>query len=117
MIALTDAAEILLHLPATDMRKSFDGLCGIVRQALGREPTDGSFFVFVNGRRDRVKILHWERDGFELWYRRLEEGTIEPLVDAQGQISATLAATELTMLLSGVALRSINRRKRYRRAA
>lgn len=116
MIALTAHSEILLKLGPTDLRKSFDGLCGLVRNEFGREPTDGSFFVFVNGRRDRVKILHWERDGFELWYRRLEQGTIETVHNTDNSITATIDATQLAMLLSGIAL-DAKRRKRFRLGA
>lgn len=116
MITLTANSPILLKLGATDMRKSFDGLCGIVRNEFGCEPTNGSFFVFVNARRDRVKILHWERDGFELWYRRLEQGTIETIRNPDNTVSASIDSTQLAMLLSGIALDS-TRRKRFRQGA
>ena len=70
MIAIPSGADIYLCTAATDMRKSFDGLSGIVRAEFGREPADGSLFLFINRRRDRLKILHWEEGGFVLWYKR-----------------------------------------------
>lgn len=117
MITPPAAANIFVYSEPTDMRKSFDGLSGLVRSALGREPTDGSYFLFVNRRRDRVKILYWDRDGLALWYKRLEAGTFEMLDAGESQTSVRIDATELAMLLSGVSLESIKRRKRYRPAA
>ena len=72
MIAIPSGASIFLCLAATDMRKSFDGLTGLVRSEFCREPNDGSLFLFINRRRDRIKILYWEVGGFALWYKRLE---------------------------------------------
>jgi hypothetical protein len=75
-----------VHLPPTDLRKSFDGLTGLVRSAFQADPRDGSWFLFFNHRRDRVKILAWEPDGFSIWYKRLKAGTFETLrVVADGQ--------------------------------
>ena len=117
MIAIPSGASIYLCTSATDMRKGFDGLSGIIRTEFGREPNDGSLFLFINRRRDRIKILHWEAGGFELWYKRLEAGTFEQVTSRNGQSVVTIDATELTMLLSGVSLQSVKRRKRYGREA
>ena len=117
MIAIPSAATIYLCTSVTDMRKSFDGLSGIVRSEFGREPNDGSLFLFINRRRDRIKILHWEEGGFVLWYKRLEAGTFETITSHNDQSVVTIDATELNMLLSGISLSSINRRKRYGRDA
>jgi len=113
MIAIPSAATIYLCTSVTDMRKSFDGLSGIVRSQFGREPDDGSLFLFINRRRDRIKILHWEEGGFVLWYKRLEAGTFETITSQNDQLVVTIDATELNMLLSGISLQSIKRRKRY----
>ncbi len=72
MIAIPSGVSIFLCTTATDMRKSFDGLTGLVRSKFSREPNDGSLFLFINRRRDRIKILHWEAGGFALWYKTLE---------------------------------------------
>ena len=72
MIAIPSGVSIFLCTTATDMRKSFDGLTGLVRSEFSREPNDGSLFLFINRRRDRIKILYWEAGGFALWYKNLE---------------------------------------------
>lgn len=74
MFGLTAATHIYLYRGVCDMRKSFDGLCGIVRSDLGADPLSGSLFVFVNRCRNMVKLLYWDRDGLALWYKRLERG-------------------------------------------
>jgi len=106
-------AVLLYRLP-TDMRKSFCGLSGIIRDQLGCEPTDGTLFLFINRRRDRLKALYWDRDGLALWYKRLEAGTFERIDRGDGQVVA-IDATELAMLLGGVSLTAV-RRRRFRRA-
>lgn len=115
MISLPTRGDIFLYNAPTDMRKSFDGLTGIVRSELGREPTDGSLFLFLNRRQDRVKMLFWEGDGFVLVYKRLERGTFERI--AREGASARIDATELAMLLGGVSLKTVKRRKRWSDAA
>lgn len=116
MIALSPNQPIFLCTAATDMRKSFCGLSGIVRAQFGREPTDGSLFLFINRRRDRLKILYWDRDGLALWYKRLEAGTFEALGAECGQASLEIDATQLALLLAGVSLESAQRRKRFKAA-
>lgn len=97
------------------MRKSFDGLSGIVRQHFEQPLMSGDIFIFINKRRDRIKLLKWDVTGFAIYYKRLEKGTFEiPPCDAQQQ-SVELKWTELVMLLEGIELKSIKRRKRYRR--
>jgi len=116
MIAVPSDANLFLYRQPTDMRKSFDGLAGIVRNELGREPTDGSWFLFINRRQDRIKILHWDRDGLALWYKRLEAGTFER-VPGEGGPAVQIDATELSMLLGGMSLTAAKRRKRFTKAA
>lgn len=116
MLSIPSSAAIYLHTRPTDMRKSFDGLCGIVRTDFARDPTDGSLFLFVNRRQDRIKLLHWDRDGLVLWYKRLESGTFEIIRADDGSPAVEIDATQLAMLLGGVSLDSVRRRKRYRRA-
>jgi transposase len=105
--------RIFLHVPATDLRKSFDGLSGLVRSAFGADPCDGSWYLFFNRRRDRVKILYWDRDGLALWYKRLESGTFEALRAVGDSATLELDVTQLTLLLNGVTLASAVRRKRF----
>ena len=94
-----------------DMRKGFDSLAALVREALGHDPRTGHLFLFLGRGRDRLKILYWDRDGFALWYKRLEEGTFRlPACDGK---SVELKASELAMLLEGIDLRSLRRRRRF----
>jgi len=113
MIAISPGASIYLCTTATDMRKSFDGLSGLVRSEFRREPNDGSLFLFINRRRDRIKILYWETGGFSIWYRRLESGTLENITGRNDESVVRIDATELSMLLAGISLQSVKRRKRF----
>ena len=110
MIAFGPSQRYFLYREATDMRKSFDGLCGLVRSGLARDPLSGDVFVFVNRRRTHIKLLVWDRSGFALYYKRLEAGTFElPASPRQGP----LRWDQLVLMLEGVSLRSVRYRKRY----
>ena len=109
--------RVFLCTSTTDMRKGFDTLAVVVREGLGCDPLSGHLFLFVGRRRDRLKILYWDRDGYALWYKRLEQGTFRMPVAKPDAASVELKASELAMLLEGIDLRSIKRRKRFRRPA
>jgi len=99
------------------MRRSFDGLAQLVREFLGADPLSGHLFVFRSKRGDRLKLLYWDEDGYAIWYKRLEQGTFRfPQAAADGY-GVALRAADLAMLLDGVDLDSVKRRKRYRRPA
>lgn len=122
MLSLPPSVRVFLCLRPTDMRRSFDGLCAMVEELLQRDPFSGHLFVFVNRRSDRVKLLYWDRDGFAIWYKRLEEGTITlhasppPEEDGdQEREGVEVRASDLAMLLDGIDLSSVKRRKRYKR--
>jgi transposase len=104
--------RVYLCTSPADMRKGFDTLAAMVRDYLGYDPLSGHLFLFVGRSRDRMKILYWDRDGFALWYKRLEEGTFRLPSRNTGK-SVELKASELAMLLAGIDLTSIRRRKRY----
>ncbi len=114
MIALPTSTSIFLYSQPTDMRKSFCGLSGIVRSELGREPNDGSLFLFINRRKDRLKGLYWDTDGMILFYKLLETGTFER-IESGDRPAVSIDAAELSMLLSGIDIQSARRRKRFRR--
>jgi transposase len=121
MLSLTLPGRVFLCTLPTDMRKSFDSLTGLVRQQLGQDPLSGDLFVFRSKRGDRVKLLYWNDDGYALWYTRLEEGTFPwPAADGTrtpvGAHGLTLRPAELAMLLDGIELTDVRRRKRYRRS-
>jgi transposase len=115
MLSIPPSVSMFLYTQPTDMRKGFDGLSGIVRGELAADPLDGSLFLFVNRRRDRLKILHWDGTGYWLYYKLLEAGTFE-VIAAEGK-SLQIDSTQLAMLLGGISLVSVKRRKRYRRAS
>lgn len=97
------------------MRKSFNGLSGIVNQYFNHPLLSGDVFIFINKRRDRIKLLMWDVTGFALYYKRLEQGTFElPKIEAD-QVSCEMNWRDLAMLLEGVKLNSIKMRKRYGR--
>jgi transposase len=115
MLSLSLPVEIYLAVEPADMRKAFDGLLALAVEHLGRDPLSGGLFVFVNRRRDRMKLLYWDGDGIAIWAKRLEAGTFQmPAVNAQAK-SVALSATELTLLLRGIDLGSVRQRRRYRR--
>jgi len=107
--------RVFLCTSPTDMRKGFDTLAALVRDALGYDPLSGHLFLFIGRRRDRLKILYWDRDGFALWYKRLEQGTFRMPASRPEATSIELRASELAMLLEGIDLRSIKRRRRFAR--
>jgi transposase len=115
---LPASVRVYLCLTPCDMRKSFDSLHALVREHLELDAFAGHLFVFLSRRCDRVKILYWDRDGFALWSKRLEEGTYAvPLGDSAVERQREITAQELGALLSGIDLRQAARRKRYRRVA
>jgi transposase len=117
MIHLPASVRVYLCLTPCDMRKSFDSLQSLVREHLELDAFAGHLFVFASRRRDRVKILYWDRDGFAVWSKRLEEGTYAvPFGDDGGERRREITAQELGALLSGIDLSTAKRRKRYGRA-
>ena len=116
MIHLPASVRVYLCLAPCDMRKSFDSLQALVREHLELDAFAGHLFVFTSRRKDRVKILYWDRDGFAVWSERLEEGPYAvPLGDGGTERWREITAQELGALLSGIDLSTAKRRKRYRR--
>ena len=106
------AAKIYLCLEPTDMRKSFDTLAALVREHLHGDPLSGTWFVFRGKQGNRLKILYWDRDGYALWNKRLEQGTFEfPKVIGEAA-GISITPTELSLILDGVSLNA-RRRPRY----
>lgn len=113
MIGLPENLPIYLCTEPVDFRKGFDGLTGIVTAQLGYGVTDGALFLFVNRKRDRIKALWWETGGLTLWYRRLEQGTVELPKPGSDASHITIDSVELAMWIAGVSLKSARvRRKR-----
>jgi transposase len=117
MFSIT-SARYFLYRQSTDMRKSFDGLCGLITSELGQNPMSGDLFIFLNKPRNRIKMLRWEPGGFVLFYKRLEKGTFlrpEPLQSlplntaSKGQIDYP----ELVMMVSGISIEKARKRTRF----
>lgn len=108
MLALTTAIRIFLYRAPCDMRKSFDGLCGLIRCELDADPLSGSLFVFINRRRNMIKSLYWDRDGFAIWFKRLEKGrfNLPDIANSDGRIDRL----QLTLLLEGVVPKKVSKR-------
>ena len=107
--------RIWLAVQPADMRCGFDRLAELAQAVTDQNPMDGHLFLFRGRNGDRLKILRWDRDGWSLWYKRLEEGTFKlPRFDEKAK-SVELRASELAMLLDGIDLKSVRRVKRYSR--
>jgi transposase len=109
--------RVYLCTAPADMRKGFDSLAALVREYLGHDPLCGHLFLFIGRAKDRMKILYWDKDGFAIWYKRLEAGTFRVPGAKGGSPSVELKASELAMILDGIDLASIKRRKRFARSA
>jgi transposase len=102
-----------LYRKETDMRKGFDSLCGIILNELGKQVMDGDAFIFINRPRTHIKLLVWEKGGFTIFYRRLEQGTFEvPAFDLDAK-SLQMTSDQLNFILQGVSLKTIKYRSRY----
>lgn len=115
MLSIPAPTRVFLCTAPTDLRKSFDGLHGLVVEVLHQDPLSGDWFVFLNRRRDRLKILAWEQDGFSIWYKQLQAGTFALPAPGQGAC-LSLTSAQLALILSGIDLRQTRPRKRYQRA-
>ena len=132
MLTFSRTTRVFLAVEPTDMRKGFDGLFALVENVIREDPFSGHLFVFRNRRRDRLKILWWDRDGLAIFYKRIERGAFQFPTDAavrktkpSAEISRScdisprceIRADELALLLEGIDLASVKRRKRYERPA
>jgi len=111
MITFGPTHRYFLYREPADMRKGFDGLSGLVTRGLGRDPLSGDVFVFINRRRTHVKLLVWDRSGFVLYYKRLEEGTFEraKMPAADGACSWH----QLVLMMEGISVQKMRHRKRF----
>lgn len=117
MIHLPASVRVYLCLTPTDMRRSFDGLHALVRDHLQLDAFAGHLYIFSNRRKDRLKVLYWDRDGFAVWAKRLEEGSFAIPSGEAGSTRIEITTEELGAVLSGIDLQQATKRKRYRRDA
>ena len=117
MMGLTTSVRVFVCTHPADMRRSFDGLSGMAQNIMKQDPLSGALFVFRNRNRDRLKIMYWDKDGLAIWYKRLEKGSFQLPTDMQSKderpASAEITTEELSMLLGGIDLANVKRRKRY----
>ncbi len=116
MLTLPASVRIYVAAEAVDLRRGFDGLAAATRELIRENPLNGHLFVFLNRRRNRIKLLVWDRTGYLLLYKRLERGTFRiPTEPAAGARHVEVDAGELGLMLEGVDLRNATRRERWRR--
>ncbi len=114
MFTLGSSLAFQLYSQPTDMRKSFDSLCGIIQNNLGESPTNGNVYVFINKSRNKIKLLHWSGSSFTLYYKRLESGTFEhPQYDIQ-TASYNLSYSQMVMLVDGISIKNIQKKQLFR---
>jgi transposase len=116
MLHLSAACKYYLYGGDADMRKGFDSLSGMVSQHMQLSALSGAVFIFVNKRRNQLKLLLWEGDGFSLYHKRLEQGTYElPHTATQNNKTTSISLThqQLQLILQGISLKSVQHRKRY----
>lgn len=115
MLTLGSSVRVFLALGATDLRRSFDGLSGRVREVLRQEPLSGDWFVFCNRSRNRIRILYFDGSGLWVFAKRLEQGTFAWPSDSSDRQTMELTAQELSLLLAGIDLKSTKKRPWYDR--
>ncbi|RKZ26409.1 IS66 family insertion sequence hypothetical protein [bacterium] len=115
MFTLGSTLRFHLYSAPVDMRKSFDGLSGIVQNSLRQSPVSGDVYIFINKRRNKIKLLHWTGGGFIIYYKQLEEGTFEhPRYDIEVG-SYQLSYSQMVMLIDGISIKNIDKKKRFDR--
>ena len=114
MLTLPGGVRLLLCREPADMRWSFDRLAALAREWTGSDPLGGSLFIFRSKRGDRLKILYWDRDGYALWYKRLEEGVFR-LPVGEGR-STVVTPSQVAMILGGLEEKNMHQHKRFSRS-
>jgi len=117
MLNFPTNVRLYLATEPTDLRRSYDGLSAMVDGTFGKQAMSGDLFIFMNRRANQVRILFWDRDGYVIMMKRLEEGTFRRTKTAQGESIVEIDAGELAMLLEGIDAPSIKRRRRYQAPA
>ena len=114
MLTLGARARIYVAAEAIDLRKGFDTLAAATREIIRADPLSGHFFVFVNRRKNRLKVLVWEPSGYLMLYKRLERGCFHlPITPALGARHVEIEATELGLMMEGIDLRGARHRARW----
>jgi transposase len=113
MLNLNNTTVYYWYNGAADMRKSFDALCGLVNQHLQSNIVAGGVYIFVNKKRNQIKLLTWEGDGLSIYYKRLEKGVYELPSLVPNSTCATIDVVQLQLILQGIVLNSVRKKKRF----
>lgn len=114
MLSLPPSVRLFVATQPVDGRKGADSLMVLVRDVIRQDPLSGHLFVFFSKRRDRVRIVYWDRNGFAMWTKRLERGRFRPAFSADGKLSTSgMEAAELMLVLEGIELSGARRRPRW----
>ena len=113
MLNFSHQTRVFLCTSPVDMRKSFRGLCSLAEALLQEDPASGHWFVFLNRRADRLKLLGWDGRGFWIWYMHLEAGTFQSPAQSSDPAHLEIDVTQLSLIINGIDLRSAKRRMRY----
>ena len=114
MLSISPAVKIFLYAEPADLRRGYDGLAALVTDAMGENPLSGHLYLFINRRCNRIKLLYWATDGYAIWMKRLERGSFEmPQASDCDSLSVKITASQLALILEGIELSSVRRRKRY----
>ncbi|MCC5930331.1 MAG: IS66 family insertion sequence element accessory protein TnpB [Cyclobacteriaceae bacterium] len=114
MFGLTTSHRFLLYGKVVDFRKGFDGLCGLVRNELARDPLSGEVFIFMNRPRTRLKLLQWQHGGFVLYYKRLEKGTFSFPISANKDSASGISYSEMVLMIEGIKVEKWIEKPRYK---
>ena len=112
-LSFSKSLRYYVYRHSTDMRKGFDSLCGLVDREFLMSPISGDVYIFLNHPRNRIKILHWQGDGFAIFYKRLEKGTYEIPLKNTSQNNIEIEAQTLQLILDGITLSSVKKRPRF----
>lgn len=112
MLNISSAQRYFIYSDLADMRKGFDSLCGVVREEFKMNPMSGDVFIFLSRTKNKIKLLQWQRDGFAIYYKRLEKGTFE-LPEKNSESCCKISSQQLMLIMEGIKLSSIKKHKRY----
>lgn len=113
MFSLNDSMRYMLHTQPTDMRKSYHTLSGIVMDAMGCDPNDGSVYIFMNKARNRIKLLHWEPGGMVIYSKLLEAGTFgHPNLESKDEVTKSIEWRDLVLIVEGIIEKPDSRKQR-----
>ncbi len=115
MLSVSSHVRVFLARDPVDMRKSFHGLTALTESVLKQDPLSGHLFMFVNRRRDRIKLLYWGGSGFCIWYQQLQRGTYQlpDTATADAHTGIEITVSQLSLILDGIDLSSVRRRRRF----